>query len=104
MHQTDKCGFRLCAGGGWSCQALRCWLSCLCPSLYTDEMHHHGPSVGLRRQSWGQMLSISRLSTASQWPSGQVLMLGEQVEKFLVIPVMEHRAGCHPTWAYPIMV
>lgn len=66
-------------------------------------MHHQGPSTGLRRQSWGQMLT-SRLSTASQWPSGQVLILGEQVEKFLVIPVVEHTAGCHPTWADPTMV
>lgn len=71
-----------------------------CPALHTDKMHHHGPSMGLRRQSWGQMLT-SRLSTASQWPSGQVLVLGEQVEKFLVIPVREHTAGCHPTWAQP---
>lgn len=31
----------------------------------------------------------SLLSTASQWPSGQVLMLGEQVEKFLVIPTTQ---------------
>lgn len=29
------------------------------------------------------------LSTESQWPSGQVLMLGEQVEKFLEIPVTQ---------------
>lgn len=55
-----------------------------------------GLGVGLRRQSWGQMLR-SRLSTASQWPSGQVLVLGEQVEKFLVIPVTEHTASCYPT-------
>lgn len=60
--------------------------------------------MGLRgRQSWGQML-ISRLSTASQWPSGQVLVLGEQVEKFLVMPVMEHTAGCYLTWANSTMV
>lgn len=42
----------------------------------------------LRRQSWGQMLEFL-LSTESQWPSGQVLMLGEQVEKFLEIPVTQ---------------
>lgn len=34
---------------------------------------------------------IFLLSTASQWPSGQVLMLGEQVEKFLVIPTTHSR-------------
>lgn len=45
-----------------------------------------GPAGGLRRQSWGQMWGLL-LSTASQWLSGQVLMLGEQVEKFLEIPV-----------------
>lgn len=50
-----------------------------------------GPSGCLRRQSWGQMLTFLR-STASQRPSGQVLTLGEQVEKFLVIPII-HTAG-----------
>lgn len=47
-----------------------------------------GPVGCLRRQSWGQMLEFL-LSTESQWPSGQVLMLGEQVEKFLEIPVIQ---------------
>ena len=39
------------------------------------------------------------LSTASQWPSGQVLMLGEQVEKFLVIPIT-HSGLVTTTWEY----
>lgn len=32
---------------------------------------------------------MSWVSTTSQWPSGQVLVLGEQVEKFLVIPAQD---------------
>lgn len=57
-----------------------------CPALSRPQLSWAGSC--LRRQSWGQTLA-SRLSTASQWPSGQVLMLGEQVEKFLLIPMTQ---------------
>ena len=66
-------------------------LACYSPHpfrLLLAQSHGAGSLGCLRRQSWGQMLG-SLLSTASQWPSGQVLMLGEQVEKFLVIPTTQ---------------
>lgn len=56
------------------------------PGPVLAEADWAGPAGCLRRQSWGQMWGLL-LSTASQWLSGQVLMLGEQVEKFLEIPV-----------------